>query len=175
MRMKTERILGSWSGMRKYLEKEMLAPSLAGRLRYGCTAYVGMDGCHIFTVAIDGEEIKRFSLETVNTYFIENGYKENNEPYGIGEYWQGFWHVMDKMPLLSRTEYTCVEFAEALDRYRNQAIQDSVCAENPLVRMFAVLDRRVGKRTLAALKETLDDQPEWLKRFYTLRFDAEGI
>ena len=36
--------LGSWSGMRKYLEQEMLADSLHGRIRYGCTSYVGMDG-----------------------------------------------------------------------------------------------------------------------------------
>lgn len=39
------KILGSWSGMRKYLEKEILADSLCGRVRYGCTAYIGMDGC----------------------------------------------------------------------------------------------------------------------------------
>ena len=34
------KILGSWSGVRKYLEQDMLAPALRGRLRYGCTAYV---------------------------------------------------------------------------------------------------------------------------------------
>lgn len=32
---------GSWSGMRRYLEHDMLAPCLYGRVRYGCTAYVG--------------------------------------------------------------------------------------------------------------------------------------
>lgn len=37
------KILGSQSGMRKYLEQEMLAESLKGRVRYGCTAYPGMD------------------------------------------------------------------------------------------------------------------------------------
>ena len=31
------KILGSWSGMRKYLEQEMLASVLHGRVRYGCT------------------------------------------------------------------------------------------------------------------------------------------
>ncbi|WP_442861330.1 hypothetical protein [Butyrivibrio sp. XB500-5] len=40
------KILKSWSGMRKYLENEMLADSLRGRVRYNCTAYVGMDVCH---------------------------------------------------------------------------------------------------------------------------------
>jgi hypothetical protein len=74
------KILGSWSGMRKYLEEEMLAESLQGRVRYGCTAYVGMDGCRIFEICIDGKQIKRFSWETVNSYFIDNGY---NDKYKI--------------------------------------------------------------------------------------------
>lgn len=43
---------GSWSGMRKYLEKDMLADCLKGRVRYGCTTYVGMDGWRIFEVFI---------------------------------------------------------------------------------------------------------------------------
>ena len=80
------KILGSWSGMRKYLEQEMLADSLQGRIRYGCTTYVGMDGCHIFEICIDGVQIKRFSCETVNTYFINNGYTQNPHPSGFGEY-----------------------------------------------------------------------------------------
>ena len=44
---------GSWSGMRKYLEKEMLADCLKGRIRYFCTTYVGMDSCRIFEISID--------------------------------------------------------------------------------------------------------------------------
>ena len=47
------KILGSWSGMRKYLEQEMLAEPLRGRVRYGCTRYVGMDNCHIFDITVD--------------------------------------------------------------------------------------------------------------------------
>lgn len=41
--------------------------------------------------------------------------------------------------------------------------------------MFAILDRRVGKRTLDKLKGVLDEQPEWLKQFYVLRFEAENL
>ena len=66
------KILGSWSGMRKYLEKEMLAECLNGRVRYNCTSCIGMDGCHIFEIYIDNKLIKQFSWETVNTYFIKN-------------------------------------------------------------------------------------------------------
>jgi hypothetical protein len=169
------KILGSWSGMRKYLEQEMLAESLRGRVRYGCTAYVGMDGCCIFEICIDKEQIKRFSWETVNTYFIDNGYKSNKDPSGIGEYWAEFWSLLDKCPITERTEYTDEEFCDALEKYRNQDIQESLRSDNPLIRMFAILDRRIGKRTLLNQKETMDEQPLWLQQVYQLRFAAEGV
>lgn len=164
------KILGSWSGMRKYLEEEMLDDTLKGRIRYGCTAYVGMDGCRIFEICIDGVQVKRFSWETVNSYFIENGFTKNKNPKGVSEYWAEFWQLLDKLPMNARTEYTDEEFCNALEQYRNQNIQDSIFSENPLVRMFAVLDRRLGKRTLEKLKNTVSDQPEWLQQFYLLRY-----
>ena len=169
------KILGSWSGVRKYLEQDMLAPALRRRLRYGCTAYVGMDGCHVFEIWIDGVQVKRFSWETVNTYFINNGYTTNPNPNGIGEYWADFWHLMDKYPLDKRTEYTDDEFCQALEVYRNQDIQDSINSQHPIVRMFAVLDRRIGKRTLIKLQKSIEEQPEWLRQFYLLRLHSENI
>ena len=169
------KILGSWSGMRKYLEQDMLANSLQDRIRYGCTTYVGMDGCHIFEVCIDGEQVKRFSWETVNTYFIENGCTKNPSPSGKSEYWAEFWTLLEKYPINQRTEYTDEEFCEALEIYRNQEIQESISSSHPIVRMFAVLDRRIGKRTLQKMQDTLEEQPEWLKQFYLLRLKAENI
>lgn len=47
--------------MRKYLEQEMLAECLRGRIRYNCNSYVGMDGCRMFELYIDDVLIKRFS------------------------------------------------------------------------------------------------------------------
>jgi len=41
--------------------------------------------------------------------------------------------------------------------------------------MFAVLDRRIGKRTLEKLSGDVEAQPEWLRIFYNLRMQAEGI
>ena len=167
------KILGSWSGMRKYLEQEMLADSLKGRVRYGCTTYIGMDGCRIFELNIDGKQLKRFSWETVNSYFIDSGYTTNKNPHGITEYWYEFQDLLFRYPLSQRSEYTDDEFCDALEQYRNQAILNSIKSENPLVRMFAILDRRLGRRSLMALKEDIPLQPDWLKELYALRLSAE--
>jgi len=161
--------------MRKHLEQEMLADSLKGRVRYGCTTYTGMDGCHIFELCIDGMQAKRFSWETVNTYFIENGFTTNKAPVGTGEYWAEFRPLLEEYPINTRTEYTDQEFCEALERYRNQDIRQSIHSENPLVIMFAIFDRRIGKRTISAIKGAMEAQPEWLRQLYCLRATAEEI
>jgi len=133
-----------------------------------------MDGCKIFEVCIDGISAKKFSWETVNTYFIKNGYTHIENPCGISEYWAEFWTMLEKYPMERRTEYTDNEFCEALEIYRNQKIQDSIHSENPIVRMFAVLDRRLGKRTLSKMQQSISEQPEWLRQFYELRFSKKS-
>lgn len=169
------KILGSWSGMRKYLEEDMLAPSLKGRFRYNCTRYIGMDMTHIFEIYIDNNLFKQFSWETLNTYFINQGYKTESNESGIRKYWNGFWDLVYEIPINTRTEYTDDEFCEALEKYRNQSIDISINSDNPLIRMFAVLDRRIGKRTLNKLKSTVALQPKWLQEIYNLRIESENL
>ncbi len=169
------KILGSWSGMRKYLEKEMLAESLQGRVRYGCTHYAGMDGSRFFELCIDSKQVKCFSWETVNSYFIKNGYKRKRNPVGKSEYWEEFWSLLNQYTVTERTEYTDEEFCDALERYRNQDIQKSLRSDHPIVKMFAILDRRVGKRTLEKIKDECGCEPLWLQQIFFLRFEAEQI
>ena len=169
------KILGSWSGMRKYLEQEMLTDSLKGRIRYGCTTYPNMDGCYIFELYVDSEVLKRFSWETVNTYFIDNGYKTIQNPRGKSEYWSDFHYLLNEYDINKRTEYTDEEFCTALEKYRNQDIQESVYSDNPIVRMFAVFDRRVGKRALEKMKQEITTQPQWLQQIYLIRAKSENV
>ena len=56
---------------------------------------------------------------------------------------------------------------KAAEKYRNNDIQNSIISDDPIVRMFAVLDRRIGKRTIEKLN--VSKQPEWLQIFYELR------
>lgn len=79
------------------------------------------------------------------------------------------------IPQLERDEYEDYEFAQALKAYRNQPIQESLKSNDPIVRMFAILDRRVGKRTLERLKDSINDQPEWLRCLYCVRVAALSI
>lgn len=50
----------------------------------------------------------------------------------------------------------------AFNEFDNQDIQQSLICENPIVRLFAILDRRVGKRTLIILKNQIVNVLDWL-------------
>ncbi len=138
-----------------------------------------MDCDHIFEIYIDDKLIKQFSLETVNSYFIKNGFYDEkemaNKSAGISTYLEGFWEILNMTTLSEREEYTDDEFCNALEIYRNENIKESLFSNTTLIRMFAILDRRVGKRTLEKIKDNVIKQPKWLQIFYQLRFEAEGI
>lgn len=158
------KVLGSWSGMRKYLEQDMLADSLKGRVAYSCTSYPNMDDCKIFEICIDGKTYKRFSMESV-AFSVKSDSKQNA--------WTVYWAEKGLSSNYDRDEFDDEEFCEALKLYRGMSIGESIEHPNPLVRMFAVLDRRIGKRTIEKLSQTVGDQPDWLKELYLLRINAE--
>lgn len=162
--------LGSWSGMRKYLEQEMIANSLKSRVRYSCTKFVGMDGSGIFEINIDNKAVKQFSMETVASDVFKG-----DKLIDLTKYWKAFWQEKECTPFEIRREFDDVEFADALLLYRTLDINSALMSENPIVRMFAVIDRRVGKRTLEKLTNHIKEQPQWLQFFYKLRLDAEKI
>lgn len=72
--------------------------------------------------------------------------------------------------------YFCNEdFYTAFDEFDNQSIEKSLCSDNLLVRIFAILDRRVGKRKLIAIGNGISKEPELFKLFYDIRVKAENI
>ena len=66
-------------------------------------------------------------------------------------------------------------FYEAFGIFDNQIIEKSLVSENPLVRIFALLDRRLGKRRLLALEESMEQELDWVRAFYVIRMQAEGL
>ncbi len=165
---------GSWSGMRKYLEQDMLAESLRGRVRYDCTAYPQVNfSSRMFAVWVDGEIVQRFCIEEACRWFVEKGRIPWEKHGEILDRWHAFWELLAQTPPSSRDAYTDDEFAQALAAYRNQAVQTSLRSDDPIVCMLALLDRRVGKRSLAAFAQTLDRQPAWLQGIYHLREESD--
>ena len=66
-------------------------------------------------------------------------------------------------------------FYNAFAEFDNQDIETSLKSENLIVRIFALLDRRVGKRRLALMKETIAGESDTIQEFYAIRAKAEGL
>ena len=161
-----------WSGIRAKLENEYLAPSLRGRIRYFATTYSKCpDHEGRAAVLLDGEEILKSSYYEkmiIHSREFHRLYDGTGRDYG--ECWN---QAFDEMVKAGGFDQRV--FYRAFEEFDVQSIEKSLDSSDPIVRLFALLDRRVGKRRLVALKERVSSEPDWLQPFYLLRFEAEGI
>ncbi|WP_298470032.1 hypothetical protein [uncultured Psychrobacillus sp.] len=67
------------------------------------------------------------------------------------------------------------DFFDALEEYFNTPIEVSLKSADMIIKILAVIDRRVGKRTLQKLKEPIKNEHESIQFFFRLRCDVEGI
>lgn len=160
----------TWSGIRKKLETEYLAQSLRGHIQYYATSY-SKSPDHEGRVAIrfDGKEI-------IKGCYWNNWMKADLFPKDekYDKRMDTEMAYMDDTALkLGVFDQRC--FYKAFEEFDNQSIEASLKSDDLLVRIFAVLDRRIGKRRLALMKETITSEPETFQEFYAIRAKAEGL
>lgn len=163
----------TWSGIRCKLENEYLAESLRGHIQYFAASYSKCpDHEGRAAVRLDGEEILKSNyFDMVRAqYYAERRIRGENPLISYKEAW-----VKSGLAALEDGCFDQRDFYAAFTEFDNQSIEDSLDSENALVRMFAVLDRRVGKRRLEKLADRIAGEPEWLREFYMIRLRAEGI
>ena len=66
-------------------------------------------------------------------------------------------------------------FYRAFEEFEHQSIEESLVSDNLIIRIFAILDRRIGKRRLLLMQETINDEPEIFQEFFAIRAKAEGL
>ncbi|HBR30771.1 MAG: hypothetical protein PHD46_00055 [Eubacteriales bacterium] len=164
----------SWSAMRKLLEQDYICDSLKGRIQYFATQYrkshdqegrvaVRLDGKEILKSCFYDWDIKRH--KAWNEIDIDKSRKTS------------YSESADQMELeaLNKGGFDQYSFYNAFHVYFNSSIDSSLISADPVVRLFAIMDKRVGKRRLHQLLADMDSQPEWLQIFYRLRLESDGI
>ncbi|MEA5050806.1 MAG: hypothetical protein VB021_04955 [Oscillospiraceae bacterium] len=160
--------MARWSAIRHKLESDYLAESLRGHIQYYATSYSrSPDHEGRAAIRLDGKEI-------ISGCYYNNWFKAElfprDETYENRIHCE-FAYMDDTAIQLGVFDQRC--FYEAFDIFDNQSIQDSLNSDNAIVRVFAVLDRRVGKRTLIRLGETIDREDTTFKEFFSIRAAAE--
>jgi len=156
-----------WSKLKKNIE-EKFADCLKDRVHIYTTRYT--TGSYYMVrgwITIDKEEIANFSTP------------DNNNKYG--------WNTPDideRIIPEKRTEGLTVEkgefsrydFTDACFDYLNMNIDEAVSSQNPIIKSFAMLDRRLGKRRLKLLKQKdRTDQHPLVSRMLDLRIQCENM
>ena len=150
--------MSTWSGIRNKLENDYLCPALRGHIQYFAASYSkSADHEGRAAIRMDGVEVLRSNYYT----YFEN-------------VWTKFHHLrsttlkdcdsakeaIDQAHAFALEQGTFDQkvFYEAFGIFDNQSIEKSLVSENPLVRIFALLDRRLGKRRLLALEESMEQE-----------------
>lgn len=155
----------SWAALNSQLT-DLLCDALKDHLSYFLTR------CHKVhnsygraAIRLDGRELVCFS-------WIEMYHQEHD----LHETWQktGIWDYNDPILKEKWKENACyydMDFLAATTAFLQMPIQKALNSDNFLIRIFAILDRRTGQRTLRKIKDKGDYQnyPDWLKQFYDLR------
>ena len=164
----------SWSAMRKILEQENICDSLKGRIQYFATRYrKAHDQEGRVAIRLDGKEIFKscfFDWQAKRDEVVKSNVIPKEQTISYWDYW-------NKIHLETKNHGGLDQhgFYEAFHEYHNQSIEKSLISSDAVVRLFAILDRRVGKRRLAKLLPEIGNQPEWLQVFFKLRSEAEGF
>lgn len=159
--------MATWSKIRHKLENEYLAPSLRGHIQYFCTTYKhSHDEEGRASIRLDGNEILKGNYFNFWLKFPEDerNLERRYRPYDF----------VDETAL-KLGAFDQRSFYSAFEKFDNQSIEESLTSENLIVRIFAILDRRVGKRRLIKLKKYLNAEDEIFNTFFTIRAQAEGI
>ncbi len=165
-------MINRFSYMRKKLETEYLAESLRGRLTYFVTNYHKMHDKDEGRVALrlDGAEILKSNFfERMDAHWKFYYQHPDNPENGMKN-----WREAEQNAIAEGTFFQ-IDFYRAFAEFDSQGIEKSLVSENALVRMFALLDRRTGKRTLEKLRSEIGKGPQWLQMIYAVRLEAEHL
>jgi hypothetical protein len=156
----------SWTGLNKQL-RENLSDELTGRITYFLTRYHDVHNSYgRAAIRLDGKELVCFSwIETYHQEFdISALYKKPERSYE---------KIIARMKPKWDADCTYCEmdFLDAALQFRNMAVQTALKSENYIIKILAIMDRRVGKRTLLRIadEKEYEKYPAWVRQFYKLR------
>lgn len=193
-----------WSGLKKQLE-DFICPSLKGRVEFWITNYrKAHDQLGRAYITVDGKEVVNMCTikKEIAIYNEENQLRKNDdinlEQDHLDEDKDIIFELLrregfseDMLKEISRNRninniaikkveeqgiFVQYDFFQAVEKFLNSPIEESLKSDSPIVKALALVDRRVGKRTINMLKESIEDEKSELVRcFYKLRCEAKQI
>lgn len=155
----------SWSDLNRKLT-DLLCDELKERVSYFLTRYHKVHNSYgRAAICLDKRELVCFS-------WIEMYHQETD----LHEVWEetGVWDCSDsnmKKKWDANATYCDMDFLSAATSFLQMPIMNALYSDNFIVQIFAILDKRIGKRTLRKIEDdgAFQNYPSWVKQFYDLR------
>ena len=158
----------SWSNLKKQMN-DLLCDSLKDKISYFYTSY------HDVHNAYGRANINYNKNELVVFSWLEMYEREYEVSRLLREGKMVSYEELQNEKWIPEGILCDKDFIQSLTIYLKTDIATSLHSDNYLLRIFAYMDKRVGKRTLVKIKDEVNQLPEWVKQFYRIRCDAEGI
>ena len=150
-----------WSKLKRRV-KDRICPELRDRVDFHLTSYRrSHDGADKVWISVDGDQIfscKHYQYERAEA----------------NAYWAGL-RGSEVKPALREVEiHSPADFGEAMRSYLDLSIRKALESADPLVKAFAIIDRRLGKRVVAKLQIS-DTEHSLVRAFYAMRLGHAHI
>ncbi len=151
-----------WSKLRAAI-RDLICPELRGRIDFHVTAYRhSHDGAEKAWITVDGNRVLTAS------WYQHQWHGWPRDSAGRLDWTAGFPEDMDKA---SNEVHLPQDVGKALRAYLELPIQAALESDDPFIRALSIVDRRVGKRTLNAMRIS-SDAHTLVKTFYLLRLST---
>ena len=161
----------SWSGLQKQLLNFLCEP-LKNRVSYFLTRY------HTVHNAYGRAVILLDNKELVNFLWVAMQEQEQNISNFLKFYPETYPEALKNLQVKWKENciYSESDFLLAVTDFLQMPIIKALHSDNAIICILAILDRRVGTRTLKKIKQknSYKNLPEWIKQFYELRFSVSN-
>jgi len=170
-----------WSKTKKALMDRM-ADSLKKRVRYNFEVYT-TNKCRwwsetpVFYIHVDDE---LWFATNPQYYWKQTEYLNKNVDTSLPyhEYWETCARTLPDADSYA-SEYGLMDVYNMvlyIHEYLNvYNVKECLDSGNYILKILAVLDKRIGKRTVKKLVENITNEPEWFRKFIILRAESEGL
>lgn len=168
-----------WSKVKKQL-KSFTCDSLKDRIDFHIINYrKAHDQLGRAVIAVDKKEILSMCTITAERAMNRKEWdirEKQNIEYDINNYKQNLEIGIHAHEMI-KTEGILAQydFFDAVEEYLSSPIEKSIKSTDIIIKLLSLIDRRVGKRSLQKLNESIETEHESIRYFLKLRCDAEGI
>ena len=168
-----------WSKAKKQL-KSFICESLKDRIDFHIINYrKAHDQLGRAVITVDKKEVLNMCTITSDIALIRKEWdirRDQNIEYDVYDRKQNY-EIGVQAHTLIKAEgvFAQYDFFDSLEEYFKSSIEKSLISTDMVIKVLSLIDRRVGKRTLQKLNESIKSESDMIKYFYKLRCDAEGV